>query len=502
MLGGELDYHASNVGIVTTKDAKGKDVHTAVKIDHGRSAMLKYPSEQDLRSELTKTFQGFKYNNIPFDVKKFKEAINEMSKISHEEIKTLVGSRIQKLREADFKIDVIPFDTYAQDKKRALVIPKPKTKELSDKNYEILEKHYTDLLENNIKVAKGLSKSLDIIEKIDFSTKTPNNLMQVKGHDPILFSIVTKSSIDGKDPIAFAAENSHKIKDQDPILFAIHHKLSIQAKDPLTFAAENDLKINGESPVDFAIKNSLKISGQEPVDFAIKNEYKIQNKDPVDWITNSSRPDKSKKLESAISKYTPSSLTSLLLKLKENSPKNEQLINVVEQQRKKLGLKFDQGSQVYDIMMTGDSEKLSQKLKKELINNNKKQENALNLQAIIDNCPNELLDKLTQVNEKMGSERKETFKDKLLKIIKIFTLGWGRDNSKIKNRDIQMISKQFEEVSKTQGPKVAADLNINKEDFNQLNNIREIFEVNRQKIELNRKDQPPIAKNKASSISI
>ena len=44
---GEGDYHSGNIGVVTTKDESGKDVHTAVKIDHGRSAEV-YNRESDL----------------------------------------------------------------------------------------------------------------------------------------------------------------------------------------------------------------------------------------------------------------------------------------------------------------------------------------------------------------------------------------------------------------------------------------------------------------------
>ena len=335
MLGGELDYHAGNLGVITTQDDKGKDVYTVAKIDHGRSAMLKYSDEQDLRWNLAVNFKGFGYNKIPFDIPKFKEALDEMNKISPEEIKTIVASRIQKLKDADFKIEDIPFDTYTQGKSQTLRIPKPHNSERNKINYNKLEKHYVDIIENNLQATKELSKTLDLIQKIDIPDKVPNKISKIGGQDPIEFALNEDLKINKQHPIEFAAKNKLKIEGQDPIQYAIKNKLDINGKSAVDLVEE--LKNNKkETLIDVAIKNNTKIGGQDPIDFAINNGHKIQNQDPVEWIIKSSIPDKEIKLQNALNKHSINSLNKLLSDMKKDSHQNKEVIDIIDKHRQKL----------------------------------------------------------------------------------------------------------------------------------------------------------------------
>jgi hypothetical protein len=444
MVGGEADYHASNLGVITTQDASGQDVHTAVKIDHGRSAIMKYSSESSLREALASNFEHFRYTDIPFDVRKFKDALDEMTKISEEEIKTIVGARIQKLKDADFQIKNTIFPTAGSEDRRML--------EMLDNDYEKLEQHYVGLLTNNLRVMKELSKTLDIIDKIDFPFTSKNKLLEVGEMDPVLFAIYTGYTIEGKDPIAYAAKNNIKIDGQNPILYAV----------------ENDKKIDGKHPMRYAVDNHIKIEGKE----AIK------------WIMESSLESK-KLFAEAIKGYNKSQLTQLLFELKEGGDKNKDFIALVEKQRQTTGLKFDRGSDVYQAFMSQTEEELSQKLQSaiskisRLKNGSSPKPDDSSLQAIIENCPADLLDKLVKINdkidEKVKAEQKMSFKDKALRTLKeVFSVGYIMKIFKGEKIDpvIQTIHQGFEGVIKSHQSE-RASTSLDQESLKRFQHVRQ-----------------------------
>ncbi|MFI4983989.1 MAG: ankyrin repeat domain-containing protein, partial [Rickettsiales bacterium] len=72
---GETDYHGNNTGVVK----RGNEL-LMVKIDHGRSSHS-FASEKEIRRDIQSKFALYGYNAIPFDIVKFKAAIDKMVEV-------------------------------------------------------------------------------------------------------------------------------------------------------------------------------------------------------------------------------------------------------------------------------------------------------------------------------------------------------------------------------------------------------------------------------------
>ncbi len=92
-----------------------------------------------------------------------------MTQISEDEIVGIIGSRIQELKDSGFKISRVPF--FADESNRNL--------NLSNENYQELEKHYVGIIQNNVRVTKDLLNFLDQVDAMKFSDKTRNKIVQL-----------------------------------------------------------------------------------------------------------------------------------------------------------------------------------------------------------------------------------------------------------------------------------------------------------------------------------
>lgn len=96
---GEIDWHAGNIGVISSKDADGKPVYTAAKIDHGRSL---HPCEistvDKLKSE--RNFLRYQKAGVEINVHKLIEALEDMQKISMDEVINIVRKQINDLKNA------------------------------------------------------------------------------------------------------------------------------------------------------------------------------------------------------------------------------------------------------------------------------------------------------------------------------------------------------------------------------------------------------------------
>jgi len=178
---GEIDYHAGNVGIITNQGH-----YTAVKIDHGKSAAIDYGDERALREDMIKKFRSFEYldNNtmiLSFDAKKLKESIDEMLKISKDEVESLIGNRAHLLQKVGF-----------------------------DLSADSVTKHVTDLT-NRISVMREFSRTLDIVGQSNAPEAIKNGgwVTDLGTRDPIEWAVLRGYTINGIDPIAWAL--SHEL---------------------------------------------------------------------------------------------------------------------------------------------------------------------------------------------------------------------------------------------------------------------------------------------------
>ncbi len=113
---GEIDWHAGNIGVITSQDANGNAVYTAAKIDHGRSLRESdVESVNDLAHHML--FEMYADAGVKIDVTKLVEAIEEMQKISMDEIKNRFLKQLYDLVNAGMPLEEInkkyalPFDS-------------------------------------------------------------------------------------------------------------------------------------------------------------------------------------------------------------------------------------------------------------------------------------------------------------------------------------------------------------------------------------------------------
>lgn len=99
MFMGDHDFHPKNILV---RDDNGQKI--LIKIDHGKAIHF-YDTEQGLRKTLVQGMNRSLYQQMDVDVTKLKTSIDEICKISDQEIETLVKARSHQLRKMGFKLD-------------------------------------------------------------------------------------------------------------------------------------------------------------------------------------------------------------------------------------------------------------------------------------------------------------------------------------------------------------------------------------------------------------
>jgi hypothetical protein len=169
----------------------------------------------------------------------------------------------------------------------------------------------------------------------------------------------------------------------------------------------------------------------------------------------------------------------LLEELDQKNPDTRK-IHVIEQIRSEKQLKFNTQSDVYKILSEKTPEELAQKFATDLSHKkgffgSKKGE--LNLDAIIQECPKELLDKLRDVNNSMEEQKAakskpqnyyESVKSGMSSMLK-----YAYSPFAAKDKDMQTLQTEFEKVSK------APDLKD--KDLSKLDAIKKTFDKHKSK---------------------
>jgi len=406
---GELDYHAGNIGVVEKKDESGKVHYIAVKIDHGKSAIVGYSNERALREGMINRFRLFGYSNkngdmvLPFSALKLKESIDEMLKISKDEIANLIGSRFDLLQKAGFDLKGMNF----------LSEENGYTTPTEFKNLDKAKQLYIDRLIKRIAVMQEFSNTLDIVAKSDAPDfiKEGDWVNELGTLDPIEWAIKSKFKIEGLDPVIWAIRNGYKIKSLDPEVWIKHKSYPIDKS---------------------AVADAKKYRLQELEQKIIK---------AIDDIDQNTYPQLRQRAQDDINK----------------------LVEEHKALRKGLVVPYELGeqSEVYKLLMSGNEKTVAR-----LIDNIsaasrvKGLDNiAINLQAIMKNSPPELWIKMHEVGQKVASRHGgevNGFKDGLNKfangVKRVFSFGSaGVADKKIKDAVIE-----FEKISKAK----AAEINL------------------------------------------
>ncbi|MDF3047810.1 MAG: hypothetical protein K0R73_928 [Candidatus Midichloriaceae bacterium] len=209
LFAGDGDYHNQNLGVVS-KDGK----NIVVKIDHGKAGMISYESTYHLFERLKQELIGFGYSKIPFKITEFKRAIDEMVKISDDEIEAMIDSRIDKLVKAGFKFENTKFISMSgakldpsphvfnggrRDDKDATVEIK------NSRDIDKLKKFYLQKFKKNRDLLKEVSIKLEWMSKIEIpeDQRSNNLLIQIGGEDPLVYAAKKGFKVDGKDAQEF-----------------------------------------------------------------------------------------------------------------------------------------------------------------------------------------------------------------------------------------------------------------------------------------------------------
>jgi len=166
LFGGEYDMHASNIGVMKAKNDKGEDIEVFAKIDHGWSASEFFTDHKVMMENLAEAYlkHGYK-GKIDLNITKFREAVDEISKISDEEIATTIKMRTQKLKTMGFDIKGLLIPFWENDPKHDFDTNPPKS--ITFKDFDELENHYIKHYQAQRKSFQSLSKTLAIMEKIE-----------------------------------------------------------------------------------------------------------------------------------------------------------------------------------------------------------------------------------------------------------------------------------------------------------------------------------------------
>ena len=345
---GEYDHHAHNLGVVERGDGRFE----VVKIDHGLSGSFDYDVETaqeyghgnslPAASELAIYMEQYKYKNIPFDLQKFKDSLDEMVPALKAEAQTFIDRSVHELdslgvekpKYADYdRPQISPFNLLeAGVQFEPEQYPRGRIDFISLQNagIEITTEQYDKALAlTKSLLVKQMEKRLADVEKLSehmelFAKMEP----RIPGYkffagkiyaqqDPIQYAIDNGKRIDGLDPIEYrslrdmnsskeaalsailrppqkigdvpvldwAADNRDKIKHFDDILiFASEYRnLEIKGKEVLLWAAEEKCPIERKDAVAWAKEKALMIEGKDPILWAFeqKGQVKIEGQYPL-----------------------------------------------------------------------------------------------------------------------------------------------------------------------------------------------------------------------------
>jgi hypothetical protein len=205
----DADIHAGNLAI---NDGK------IIKIDNGKSGSSSFGYPQDSFEQLSEIFKDVGLDGVKFDITKFRDSCNTLSKISDKEIEESIASKIEVLKDLGIKPSSMnPMGEKTYSEMAGFKKPKPASRlrrstepaadktpeelqEIEEKSFNAMQKFFTNKYLNQKTV---LSSIVDEIDKTlsleglskEFTEGKWLNKIAKKGADGILKEH-SESSID------------------------------------------------------------------------------------------------------------------------------------------------------------------------------------------------------------------------------------------------------------------------------------------------------------------
>ncbi|MFI4984219.1 MAG: hypothetical protein ACHP6I_03370 [Rickettsiales bacterium] len=218
LFAGDYDINAGNVGIMRED---GKNVFA--KVDHGWGATRFFTDSNKLLLSVRSSLSNYGYKGIrDFNLIKFKQAVDEIIKISDDEIEKIICSRLYELKSTGFSIENLTFRYWKNDTLHHFEDSPPAELQFAD--YDDLEKFLLESYTAQRSTFVNLSQTLDILCKLDNmpdgwianawiyevvnrrpSERNPGEIFKGKGL--IEWVLQKKKTIEGKQPIIWALDN-------------------------------------------------------------------------------------------------------------------------------------------------------------------------------------------------------------------------------------------------------------------------------------------------------
>jgi len=225
---GEADVNAGNLGVTEIVE-EGKPKLVLAKIDHGFTATKVFKDAAEALTFLADTYKRFEYYDVlRLNVSELKKAAEEIISISDSEIETLIKARVYELKRSGF--DIANYRISPDYVKGVFFTPT-----LPDRiftTFEELEEYYVNYYKQQINVMRQVRDRLDIIAHIDgmpIGWKNGRWLQDIKGDDPIAWTVQHGKLIEGKNPVVWAELHNKLIEGDDPIAWTVQHgKLAVK----------------------------------------------------------------------------------------------------------------------------------------------------------------------------------------------------------------------------------------------------------------------------------
>lgn len=151
---GENDgMNLKNFGVMEVNDEAGKTIKVFAKIDHGESGIRFFSKINEMMGRLVQVCHHYQLGcQFVFAISKFKEAVDEVLKITDKELETLIMARVHELKRMNVDVKGLSFGTWVEP--------------VSFTDVRELEQYYTKKYIVHKKTFTNLNKLLSIIEKV------------------------------------------------------------------------------------------------------------------------------------------------------------------------------------------------------------------------------------------------------------------------------------------------------------------------------------------------
>jgi hypothetical protein len=424
IFGGEVDYHGSNWGVIKELQEDGRVINKAVKIDHGRSDMTISENPLGALIKLSDQFKEYDYRSINFNISKFREHLEMITKTPPEEFDKFIDRGLDRLD----KIGFDPREIKNVEGKEISI-----DWDLSKKGkYNSVSKLYKKSIRSRIKTFESVVGILKEIEKIDAPDLFKNSgwletvaeiSKAINGANispeyyadiPVLCALEKDYKINGNNAVRHCLINSKTINNHN--IFGLMSKGSLNEcfKNEIIDLKALDVSFNEEKEGSFlAHKFSYLLNAEKNFNF---ENFMIESGFEKDG--NNSKGETKYKIKESLKEEDVFVLSAISLSDSGVKIGDSSLSDMISHHYfPKDGLEFGYGSEVSDVISRSSPEFLAQKIEditlsintKDLPDDSKIKDTEPDIMNLLKNLPPKDAKKLLEAS-RIAQYRKEAKK--------------------------------------------------------------------------------------------